>query len=99
MFVIVRDVVRHANLNETINYKISLHLSIQGCLALACLGDFHRLFLYPASQYCLALYHRNDRIFGSFCFDMPTPFLRSTHRSHWLSTLTWRFIREYLAGL
>jgi hypothetical protein len=34
MFVIVRDVVRHANLNETINYKISLHLSIQGCLAL-----------------------------------------------------------------
>jgi hypothetical protein len=49
MFVIVRDAVRHANLNETINYKISLHLSIQGCLALACLGEFHLLFLYPAS--------------------------------------------------
>ena len=71
MFVIVRDVVRHANLNETINYKISLHLSIQGCLALACLGEFHLLFLYPASQYCLALYHRNDRISRSFSFDMP----------------------------
>ena len=60
MFVIVRDVVRHANLNETINYKISLHLSIQGCLALACFGESHLLFLYPASQYCLALYHRNE---------------------------------------
>jgi hypothetical protein len=64
MFVIVRDVVRHANLNETINYKISLHLSIQGCLALACLGEFHLLFLYPASQYCLALYHRNEISLG-----------------------------------
>jgi hypothetical protein len=27
-----------------INYKIFLHLSIQGCLALACLGEFHLLF-------------------------------------------------------
>src|SRR6266853_3808584 len=34
MFVIVRDVVRHANLNEPNNYKISLHLSIQDFLAL-----------------------------------------------------------------
>ena len=64
MFVIVRDVVRHANLNETINYKTSLHLSIQGCRAIACLGEFHLLFLYPASQYCLALYHRNEGSLG-----------------------------------
>jgi hypothetical protein len=59
MFVIVKDVVRHANLNETINYKTSLHLSIQGCLRLPALANFH-LFLYPASQYCLALCHRNE---------------------------------------